>query len=143
MTAARKNLDTVRRKISRLRPVLAAALVFLVSWYWAARGAAQQPFWPSVPWPDRVPPLLIAPFFAVAMLLIAYLPRDARCRIVRCGVPRAARLLAVGLAVALLSWSVEGLLDRPRAGEWFALVVGLFLGWIAWLAIERSPRARR
>jgi drug/metabolite transporter (DMT)-like permease len=140
MTAARDKLVAVRERLGRPGPLLAAALVFGVSWVWASRGADQDPLWPSVPWPDELPPLLIAVVLAVATLLIAHLSRDARRRVVRGGARWGAWLLAVGVTGALLSWSVEALLRQPRAGEWLALAVGLLLACLVIGSLWREPR---
>lgn len=120
--------------VVKRRPLALAVVVFLLSWLSAGRGADSRPLWPSIPWSALFPPLVLAVISGLVAFLVARLLRQPRKRREAIGrrIGGGLRILVSVATVAVLSWSVEGLLHDPDGGEWTGLGVGVLLALLAW-----------
>ncbi len=142
LTGAIKRLTTLIG--AKSRPVVIGLATFGLSWLSAQRAIDGKPLWPSIAWSDLLPPVVIAAISGLVAFLIASSmqdPRDRR-RDIRRRIGRGFTYVVTGVTVAVLSWSVEGLLLGPRGGEWTGLGVGLLLALLTWFLCREQSRRR-
>jgi len=129
---------------TKSRPFAIGLVTFGLSWLSAQRAIDGKPLWPSVAWSELLPPVVIAAISGLVAFLIAHSMQDPRDRrgVIRRRIGGGFRYVVTGVTVAVLSWSVEGLLLGPHGGEWTGLGVGLLLALLTWFLCWEHWRRR-